>query len=97
MVFAAKGTIYYVAIAVMIFSHVKIMLFSRVKIFFQRAKAHLVFHWCLYRYLKIDCIIAWELLKQDPPGQKEHTKLYKILKFGVFQANNKQDTAIQNL
>ena len=43
MVFAAKGMIYYVAIA-------------RVKICFC-AKAHLVFHWCLYRYLKIDCIM----------------------------------------
>ena len=35
-----KGAIDYVAIATVIFSHVKI---SSV-----RAKAHLVFHWCLY-------------------------------------------------
>ena len=35
-----KGAIYYVAIATVIFSHVKISSF--------RAKAHLVFHWCLY-------------------------------------------------
>ena len=35
-----KGTIYHVAIAKVIFSHVKISSF--------RVKAHLVFHWCLY-------------------------------------------------
>ena len=35
-----KGAIYYVARATVIFSHVKISSF--------RAKAHLVFHWCLY-------------------------------------------------
>ena len=35
-----KGAIYFVAIATVIFSHVKISSF--------RAKAHLVFHWCLY-------------------------------------------------
>ena len=38
--FPAKGAIYYVAIATVIFSRVKISCF--------RAKAHLVFHWCLY-------------------------------------------------
>ena len=46
--FPVKGAIYYVAIATVIFSHVKITLFSRVKISCFRAKAHLVFHWCLY-------------------------------------------------
>ena len=35
-----KGAIYYVAIAKVIFSHVKISSF--------RKKAHMVFHWCLY-------------------------------------------------
>ena len=40
----AKGAIYYVAIATVIFSHV---IFSRVEISCFRAKAHLVFHWCL--------------------------------------------------
>ena len=35
-----KGVVYYEAIAMVIFSHVKISSF--------RAKAHLVFHWCLY-------------------------------------------------
>ena len=35
-----KGAIYYVAIAMVIFSHVKMSSFC--------AKAHLVFHWCLY-------------------------------------------------
>ena len=39
----AKGAIYYVAIATVIFSHVEISCF--------RAKAHLVFHWCLYNKL----------------------------------------------
>ena len=38
--FGVKGAIYYVAIAKVIFSHVKISSF--------RAKAHLAFHWCLY-------------------------------------------------
>ena len=38
--FPAKGVIYCVAIATVIFSRVKISRFS--------AKAHLVFHWCLY-------------------------------------------------
>jgi len=38
--YPAKGAIYYVAIATVIFSRVKISCF--------RAKAHLVFHWCLY-------------------------------------------------
>ena len=47
--FAVKGAIYCVAIATVIFSHVKMtLLFSHVKISFFRAKAHLVFHWCLY-------------------------------------------------
>ena len=47
--FAAKGMIYYVAIAMVIFSHVKITcyLFLRVKISCFRAKAQLVFYWCL--------------------------------------------------
>ena len=45
--FAAKRAIYYVAIATVIFSHVKITLFSHVKISCFRAKAHLVFRWCL--------------------------------------------------
>ena len=35
-----KGAIYFIAIAKVIFSHVKISSY--------RAKVHLVFHWCLY-------------------------------------------------
>ena len=51
--FGLKGAVYYEAIAMVIFSHVKItcednMLFSHVKRSSCRAKAHLVFHWCLY-------------------------------------------------
>ena len=38
-----KGAVYYEAIVTVIFSHVKISSF--------RAKAHLVFHWCLYNEL----------------------------------------------
>ena len=34
------------------------------------------------------------LTTQDPYIQKEHTKLYKILKFRVNWANIEQDTAI---
>ena len=37
------------------------------------------------------------LTTQDPYIQKEHTKLYKILKFRVNWANIEQDTAIQKL
>ena len=45
-----KGAIYYVAIAKVIFSNVKITCYSssHVKMSSFRAKAHLVFHWCLY-------------------------------------------------
>ena len=42
-----KGAIYYVAI----FACEDNMLFSHVKISSFRAKAHLVFHWCLYNKL----------------------------------------------
>ena len=35
------------------------------------------------------------LTTQDPYIQKEHTELYKILKFRVNCANIEQDTAIQ--
>ena len=57
-----KGAIYYVAIATVIFSRVKIlnMLFSHVKISSFRAKAHLVFHWCLYNNL--ECL-TFEIFK----------------------------------
>ena len=41
--FNTRCTIYYVAIAMVIFSHVKISCFH--------AKAQLVFHWCLYNKL----------------------------------------------
>ena len=34
---------------------------------------------------------------QHPHSQKEHTKVYNILKFGVTQANIRKDTAIQKL
>ena len=37
------------------------------------------------------------LTKQDPYIQKEHTELYKILKFRVNWANIEQDTVIQKL
>ena len=41
------------------------------------------------------CIM--ELTTQDPYSQKEHTELYKILKFRVNWANTEQDIAIQKL
>ena len=41
------------------------------------------------------CIMG--LTTQDPYIQKEHTKLYKILKVRVNWANIEQDTAIQKL
>ena len=37
------------------------------------------------------------LTTQDPYIRKEHTELYKILKFRVNWANIEQDTAIQKL
>ena len=46
--FAVKGVNYYLAIAKVIFSRVKNMLLSGVKISCFCAKAHLVYHWCLY-------------------------------------------------
>ena len=41
------------------------------------------------------CIMG--LTTQDPYIRKEHTELYKILKFRVNWANIEQDTAIQKL
>ena len=41
------------------------------------------------------CIMG--LATQDPYIQKEHTELYKILKFRINWANIEQDTAIQKL
>ena len=41
------------------------------------------------------CIMGYET--QQPHSQKEHTKLYNILKFGVNKANIRRDTAIQKL
>ena len=41
------------------------------------------------------CIMG--LTIQDPYIQKQHTELYKILKFRVNWANIKQDRAIQKL
>ena len=41
------------------------------------------------------CIMG--LSTQDPYIQKEHTKLYKLLKFRINWANIEQDTATQNL
>ena len=57
--FPAKGAIYYVTIATVIFSHVK---FSCVKVSCFRAKAHLVFRWCLYN--KIISLKTLKLLRQ---------------------------------
>ena len=47
-IFPAKGAIYYVAIATVIFSHVKITCYFHMWRSCFRVKAHLVFHWCLY-------------------------------------------------
>ena len=41
------------------------------------------------------CIMGYGT--QYPHSQKEHTELYNILKFGVNQANVRQDRAIQKL
>ena len=55
---AAKGAIYYVTIAAVISSCVKInKLLTPVKISYFRAKAHLVFHWCLYNK---HLLISWK-------------------------------------
>ena len=36
------------------------------------------------------------LSTQDPHAQKEHIKLYKIIKFGVYWANNKGVTEFRS-
>ena len=59
-VFAAKGAIYYVVIATVIFFHV----FSRVKISCFRARAHLVFHWCLFN--NKCCIECFHMTSRRP-------------------------------
>ena len=41
------------------------------------------------------CVMC--LTTEDPYILKEHTKLYKILKFRVNWSNVKQDTVIQKL
>ena len=56
--FAAKGAIYYVTIATVISLCEDNMLFSRVKMSCFRAKAHLVFHWCLYSKKRILSILG---------------------------------------
>ena len=47
--YAAKGAIYYLTIATVIFSRVKITCYFHVWRYHVLAKAHLVFHWCLYK------------------------------------------------
>ena len=66
-IFGVKGPIYYVAIAKVIFSHVKKSSF--------RAKAHLVFHCCLYN--KNDYFIG-EKNKRTKPSVaiKQFTPIY---------------------
>ena len=54
--FGVKSAIYYVAIAKVIFSHVKISRF--------RAKAHLVFHWCLYNTWTILLVFSQSSYKE---------------------------------
>ena len=53
-----KGVVYYEAIAMVIFSHVKISSF--------RAKAHLVFHWCLYNELLYTVLVNEVIIYHVP-------------------------------
>ena len=57
-------------------------------------------------YLQLPGFIPWGpgyksvyygIINTRPYIQKEHTKLYKILKFRINSVNIEQDTAIQNL
>ena len=48
--FGLKSAVYYEAIAMVIFSHVKISSFC--------AKANLVFHWCLYNMCFQYCLVG---------------------------------------
>jgi len=49
--FGLKSAVYYEAIAMVLFSHVKISSF--------RVKAHLVFHWCLYNNMRFQyCLVG---------------------------------------
>ena len=56
----------YVAIAIVIFKNN--MLFSRVKISCLRAKAHLVFHWCLYNNTLYSLTKTGKYLSSDIPN-----------------------------
>ena len=72
IILIAKGAIYYVTIAAAIFFTCEDnMLFSRVKISCWRAKAHLVFHWCLYNKI----ILLYDI--QDISDKKK--TIYKII------------------
>ena len=66
--FGVEGAIYYEAKATVIFPHVKISSF--------RAKAHLVFYWCLYnKNTYQDERYIWEIWihsKQDKIGKKDN-------------------------
>ena len=59
------------------------MLFSRVKISCFRAKAHLVFHWCLYNKL------VYDLIRFNLHYNAYNTTMKWIKKLQLFQIVNK--------
>ena len=67
-IFGVKGAIYYVAIAKVIFSHVKIACYfhMHVKKSSFRAKAHLLFHWCLYNKFKMIILLEKKKKRTKP-------------------------------
>ena len=77
----AKGAIYYVAIATVIFSRVKIPCF--------RAKAHLVFHRCLYN--KVSFRTKTVLIDHGTAAQKKVTR-QKVVVLALHLGNFSKDS-----
>ena len=73
-----KGAIYFVAIAMVIFLHVKITSFH--------AKAHLVSHWCLYSkilFTFLVCIFSVLLLNATYGSLADVPSLFSPLSWGI--------------
>ena len=60
--FGVKGAIYFVVTATVIFSHVKVTCYFHMWRYQVLAKAHLVFHWCLYNKTSIILILIYIIL-----------------------------------
>ena len=74
--YPAKGAIYYVAIATVIFSHVKIPSFC--------TKAHLVFHWCLFNKLYCSISGAKDIVRHIEVRYSGSTVMIDFQKFNQY-------------